>query len=100
MTELTQFLNSIRNQVCRSVTRGRGCDGLAGSSNADHALSDQAMLVLTMYAQLLTRLSTGAFNARTPLARGAMRFSWSQRSLQPNTISSQERSRSLVIENR
>jgi hypothetical protein len=34
-----------------------------------------------MYAQLLTRLSTGACSARTPLLSCASRFSWLQRSL-------------------
>ena len=41
-----------------------------------------------MYAQLLTRSSTGAVSARTPLLSWAIRFSWSQRSLAENTTSS------------
>ena len=45
-------------------------------------------LAITMYAQLLTRLSTGVVSAYTPLLSWAIRFSWSHRSLAENTISS------------
>ena len=43
---------------------------------------------ITMYAQLLTRSSTGVVSACTPPLSWAIRFSWSQRSLAENTISS------------
>ena len=52
---------------------------------------------ITMYAQLLTRSSTGVVSACTPLLSWAIRFSWSQRSLAENTISSAGMSRSLVM---
>src|SRR5205823_18449 len=59
----------------------------SGSSNAAHAFRLHARLAITMYAQLLTRLSTGIDNAFTPPLSWPIRFSWSHRSLARNTTS-------------
>src|SRR5512140_2096898 len=53
--------------------------GVPGTSNAAHAFRLQARLAMTMYAQLLTRLSTGVVRACTPPLSWATRFSWSHR---------------------
>ena len=42
------------------------CRGSSGSSNAAHAFRLHARLAITMYAQLLTRSSTGVASACTP----------------------------------
>src|ERR1700733_13681858 len=69
----------------------------SGTSNAAHAFRLHARLALTMYAQLLTRVSTGIDNAFTPALSWPIRFSWSQRSLARNTISEAGVVRSLVM---
>ena len=69
----------------------RACRGSSGNSSAAHAFSVQANDAITMYAQLLTRLSTGAVKACTPPLSCAITFSWSQRSLALKTISSAAR---------
>src|SRR5512135_3369701 len=88
--------NSIRSNDrfwARCFSAHRGC---SGSSNADQAFRLQASEAITMYAQLLTRLSNGIANAFTPLFSWAIKFSWSQRSLARNTISEAGVVRSLV----
>ena len=50
-----------------------------------------------MYAQLLTRSSTGIASAFTPPFSWAIRFSWSHRSLARNTTSDAGVVRSLVM---
>ena len=59
-------LNSIRNSVRFWIRCSRACRGVSGTSNAAHAFRLQARLAMTMYAQLLTRLSTGVVRACTP----------------------------------
>jgi len=59
------------------------------------AFSVQARLDITLYAQLLCRLSSGLRIARTPFFSCSIRFSWSQRSLAEKTISSAVLDRSL-----
>src|SRR5512135_2006291 len=88
--------NSIRNSdrfSARCFSAHRGC---SGTSNAAHAFRLHARPAITMYAQLLTRLSTGIANAFTPLLSWAIKFSWSHRSFARNTISDAELVRSLV----
>ena len=51
---------------------------------------------MTIDAQLLTNLSTGLVNARTPLFNCAIRFSWSHRSLAKKIISEAGVVRSLT----
>jgi hypothetical protein len=46
-----------------------------GSDNAHLAFRFQDNAIITMYPQLLTRLSTGAVNARTTLSNCADRLS-------------------------
>ena len=46
--------------------------------------------VMTMYAQLLSSVSTGECKAGRPLFDWSMSFSWSQRALAEKTISSAE----------
>ncbi len=98
MNVFTKVLNSNFNTQrfsarCFSTQR----PGRSGNSNAHHAFRSQASAVMTMYAQLLTRLSTGARSARTPPANCASRFSWSHRSLALQTISAAVLSPSLVM---
>src|SRR5512142_1920959 len=60
-------LNSIRSNdrfSARCLSAHREC---SGSSNDAHAFRLHARLAITMYAQLLTKLSTGIDNAFTPL---------------------------------
>src|SRR6516162_5108298 len=80
--------NSIRNNVRRSASWRARCRGATGTSKALQAFRLHANAPITMYAQLLTRSSTGVVNARTPLLSCAIKFSWSQRSLAENTTSS------------
>src|SRR4051794_31088272 len=90
-------LNSIRSNdrfSSRYFFDHRPC---SGSTRALHAFRLHASDAITMYAQLLTRLSTGIANAFTPPFNWAIRFSWSQRSLARNTISEAELVRSLVM---
>src|SRR5512135_649547 len=68
----------------------------SGSTKALQAFRLQARLAITMYAQLLTRSSTGIVIAFTPLFNWAIKFSWSHRSLARNTISEAGVVRSLV----
>ena len=92
-----KVVNSIRSSdrfSARCLSAHRGC---SGTSYADHAFSVHARLAITMYAQLLTRSSTGIASAFTPLLSWAIRFSWSQRSLARNTTSDAGVVRSLVM---
>src|SRR5262249_33931 len=57
----------------------------SGRASAHQAFRFHARAVITMYAQLLSSVSDGAFSARTPPCSCASRFSWSQRSLAANT---------------
>src|SRR5271165_5582424 len=59
-------LNSIRNSVRFWIRCSRACRDVSGTSNTAHAFRLQARLAMTMYAQLLTRLSTGVVRACTP----------------------------------
>ena len=72
----TKVLNSIFSTHSLSA-RCWSCQrpGSSGSDKAHQAFRFQANAVITMYAQLLTRLSTGAVNARTPPSNCANRFS-------------------------
>ncbi len=56
-----------------------------------------ANAVITMNAQLLSNVSKGAFNARTPLCNCDSKFSWLQRSLAEKTISDAVLSQSFVM---
>src|SRR5512135_3378711 len=90
--------NSIRSSDrfsarCRSAHRG-----CSGTSSADHAFRLHARPAITMYAQLLTRPSTGIASAFTPPFNWAIRFSWSHRSSARNTTSEAGVVRSLVIQ--
>src|SRR3954464_3440135 len=69
----------------------------SGSTRALHAFRLHARLAITIYAQLLTRSSTGIAIALTPPLSWAIRFSWSQRSLDRNTTSDAGVVRSLVM---
>ena len=74
-------VKSIRNSVRFSsscVLRHRGLTGIKSEAQAFRL---QASEVITMYAQLLVRLSSGAVNAWTPFFCCSIRFSWLQRSL-------------------
>src|SRR6185437_14431022 len=62
--------------------------GCSGNNNAHHAFKFHANAVITMYAPLLSKLSTAARKARTPPCNCASRFSWSHRSLADHTNSS------------
>ena len=89
MNAAQNVANSIRNSVRFSASCARrACRGATGTSNALHAFRLHASDAITMYAQLLTRSSTGAVSAWTPPLSCAIRFSWSQRSLAENTTSS------------
>src|SRR5512135_334987 len=91
-----KVLNSIRSSDRFSAPCFAAHREGSGSSNAAHAFRLQASEAMTMYAQLLTRSSTGIDNAFTPLFNWAIRFSWSHRSLARNTTSDAELVRSLV----
>ena len=67
--------NSIRNRVRFSAWCFASCRGDTGTSKALQAFRLQAKLAITIYAQLLTRLSTGVVRACTPLLSWATRFS-------------------------
>ena len=56
-----------------------GVPGRLGHQQRGPRLQLQARLAMTMYAQLLTRLSTGVVRACTPPLSWATRFSWSHR---------------------
>src|SRR5512135_1366237 len=90
--------NSIRSSDRFAARCLAAHQGGSGRSNAAHAFRLQASEAFTMYAQLLTRSSTGIDNALTPLFNWAIRSSWSQRSLARNTISEAAVVRSLVME--
>src|SRR6266436_1538685 len=91
-------LNSIRNSECFSARYFSAQRPCSGKTSALHAFRLQASDAITMYAQLLTKLSTGIANAFTPLFNCAIRFSGSQRSLAKNTISDAGVVQSLVME--
>jgi hypothetical protein len=61
----TNVLNS-RPSSQRSSSRCRSCQrpGASGNCNANHAFRFQANAVITMYAQLLSNVSTGAWKLR------------------------------------
>ena len=88
MKLLTNRLNCIRCTSC--FCRRYFCfqRPFSGNSSANHDLSVQASDAMTMYAQLLTRLSTGIRIAFTPFLSCSIRFSWSQRLFARKTISS------------
>ena len=91
---------SVRNSIRSTARFSAACFAfqrpVSGSSRANHALSDHASETITMYAQLLTRVSTGACSARTPPFSCASRFSWLQRSFASKTISAASQSVSFV----
>src|SRR5208282_1661437 len=98
MNAARNVANSIRNRVRFSAFWLSASGPVAGASNALQAFRLQATDAITMYAQLLTRVSTGVVSAWTPVLSCAIRFSWSQRSLAWKTIWSAGVVRSLVIE--
>ena len=73
------------------------CRAIPASARRSRPSGSRPRLAITMYAQLLTRSSTGAVSDRTPLLSCAIRFSWLQRSLAENTISSAGIAQSLVM---
>ena len=75
MTALRNVANSILSSVRFSALRFSFQRPVSGNNNAAHALRLQAKPAITMYAQLLWRLSTGAVSERTPLLCCAIRFS-------------------------
>src|ERR687890_36327 len=89
-------LNSIRSSERFSARYFSAHRPVSGSTRALHAFRLHARLAITMYAQLLTKLSTGIAIAFTPLFNWAIRFSWSHRSLARKTISDAGVVRSLV----
>src|SRR5665811_1491417 len=92
---------NVRNSILNSDRFSARCFSdqrpCSGTSNAAHAFRLQARLAITMYAQLLIRVSTGIDNAFTPPLSWPIRFSWSQRSLARNTISEAGVVQSLVM---
>jgi len=58
--------NSITRIVCFSDSRRLFQRPFAGSTSANQAFSLQPREAITMYAQLATRMFTGACSARTP----------------------------------
>src|SRR3954451_15031465 len=91
-------LNSIRNSDRFSARYFSAHRPPSGRTRALHAFRLHASDAITIYAQLLTRLSTGIASALTPLFNWAIRFSWSQRSLARKTTSEAGLVRSLVIQ--
>src|SRR5262249_13341865 len=87
MIAATNRLNSIRKSVRFCSRCAATCRGCSGTDSANHAFRFHARAVITMYAQLLVRLSTAARNAWAPPLSCAIRFSWSHRSLALNTTS-------------
>src|SRR3954447_26743971 len=90
-------LNSIRSRERFSARYFSAHRPPSGRTRALHAFRLQASDAITMYAQLLTRLSTGNAIALTPPFNWAIRFSWSQRSLARNTIPEAGVVRSFVM---
>ena len=74
----------------------RGKD-MGNINNANHTFKFHARPAITMYAQLLSNVSTGVRSACTPFFNCSMRFSWLQRSFAPKTISSAEVFPSFVM---
>src|SRR5207244_8124352 len=72
--------NSIRSTARFSSRYGSPQRPPSGSSSANQALSVHASDAITMYAQLLTSVSTGIRIACTPFLSCAIRFSWLHRS--------------------
>jgi hypothetical protein len=72
----TNVLNSMPS-TRRLSSRCRSCQrpGASGSISAHHALSVHANAVITIHAQLLSKVFTGACKACTPLCNCASRFS-------------------------
>ena len=91
------MLNSIRSSERFSARYFSAHRPRSGSTRALHAFRLHARDAITMYAQLLTRSSTGIASAFTPPFSWAIRFSWSQRSLASKTISEAGVVRSLVM---
>src|SRR5918998_3573578 len=89
--------NSIRSSDHFSARYFAAHRPRSGSTRALHAFRLHARLAITMYAQLLTRSSTGITNAFTPPFNWAIRFSWSHRSLARKMISEAVLVRSLVM---
>ena len=65
-------LDQLKRRPRAEVVAGFEC---GGSSNANQALSVQAREAITMYAQLASRVLSGACNARTPFLSCSMMFS-------------------------
>ena len=75
MNAFRNFLNSIFNTLCFSVLRRLAHRPVCGNNNANHAFNAQASEAITIYAQLLIRLSTGICIARAPFFNCSIRFS-------------------------
>src|SRR4030042_4248165 len=97
MMALRNVLNSIFKTACFCDSYVADQRPLSGSSNANHAFNVQANEAITIYAQLLSRLSTGIRIALTPFLSCSFKFSWLHRPLAPCTISAAEDSWSLVM---
>src|SRR5260370_32058795 len=97
MKEFRNVRNSMRNtfsfcSACFSRQRPLG----SGNDSANQALRFQACAVISMYAQLLNKVFSGARKARR--ARSCAKiFSWLQRSFAENTISVGVLSQSLLM---
>jgi len=97
MNVFTNVRNSIRktrsfSSACFSHQRPLG----SGNKRASQALMFHACAVISIYAQLLSKVSSGARIAH--MARNcAKMFSWLQRSLAENTISVGVLSQSLLM---
>jgi len=89
--------NFIARIVCFSDSRRLFQRPFAGCTSANEAFRLQAREAITMYAQLATRVFTGARNARTPELSCAMRFSWLQRLFASNTMCSAGSIQSFVM---
>ena len=75
MNAALNVANSIRNRVRFSARCFASCRGDTGTSKALQAFRLQPKLAITIYAQLLTKVSTGVVSACTPLLSWATRFS-------------------------
>ena len=66
ISALMNVLNSMPNSQALSARCCSAQRPVSGNIKAAHAFMFQARLVIAMYAQLLTNVSTGACNAWTP----------------------------------
>ena len=90
-------VNSMRRIIRFSSLRASASRPPVGSDNAIHAFRLHAREPITMYAQLLTSVSTGAASAWASPLSCARRFSWLQRRLASSTICSAGVRKSLVM---